>query len=76
MPENYKPEGKVRSDFLQVDLGALKAITGVKVQGYPTNDFYVQTLFILFSKDGRLFHRYLEQGEPKVSYLTILFRLL
>jgi hypothetical protein len=66
MPANPKPTDNLRKDWLQVDLGEMKAVTGVRIQGYPTNNYYVESLHLLFSTTGELFYSYIQDGKPPV----------
>ena len=58
-----------------MNLGELKVISAVKVQGHSRSKFYVETLKLLFSEDGVMFSNFWFQNKLKVSSFILIVDL-
>ncbi len=51
------------SDFIQVDFGALRLITGIAIQGHPSNtNIYVKKFVLQYSEDGIVWKYYMDES--------------
>lgn len=57
IPQNF--DRSVPTDYLQVDLGAVKTITGVSSQGLHAGNFFVKSYHLYFGDDGHIFSKFL-----------------
>lgn len=58
IPLDFQPTNKI-NEYLQVDLGKIKSISGVSVQGLTSGQFYVTRFSLGFSNDGEIFNQYI-----------------
>lgn len=57
IPQNF--DRSVPTDYLQVNLGAVKTITGVSSQGLHAGNFFVKSYHLYFGDDGHIFSKFL-----------------
>ena len=58
-----------RTDYLQVDMGAVRSVCAVATQG-ATGGFWVTSFKLRLSLDGTTFNYYMEDNAVKVNKLT------
>ena len=58
-----------RTDFLQVDMGAVRSICAVATQG-TTRNHWITSFKLKLSLDGTTFNYYMEDNAVKVNRLT------
>ena len=58
-----------RTDYLQVDMGAVRTVCAVATQG-ATGGFWVTSFKLKLSLDGTTFNHYMEDNAVKVNKLT------
>ena len=58
-----------RTDYLQVDMGAVRSVCAVATQGATSNN-WITSLKLKLSLDGTTFNYYMEDNAVKVNKLT------
>ena len=57
--------------WLQVDLGTEKQVTGISIQGYYNADHWVKSFSLRYSTDGSYFHHYQPESHTQVELLPL-----
>lgn len=59
-----------KDEWIQVDLGRPESVTGVVIQGHPSEPFWVTVFEVYTSVDGETFTPYIQTGEHSATALT------
>ncbi|KAG7499177.1 macrophage mannose receptor 1-like [Solea senegalensis] len=59
----WMPSGNPTSSWIQVNLGPIRKVTGIAIQGCPQNDYWITKFKIQHSMDGTTWTDYTADGE-------------
>ena len=57
--------------WLQVDFGTEKQVTGISIQGYYNSDYWLKSFSLRYSNDGSYFHHYQPDSHTQVELLPL-----
>ena len=66
------PAHQNHGQWLQVDLGTGKQVTGISIQGYYNADHWVKSFSLRYSNDGSYFHQYQPDSHTRVELLPLM----
>ena len=65
------PLAQNNDQWLQIDLGTEKQVTGISIQGYYNADHWVTSFSLRYSNDGSYFHHYQQASHTKVQFVSL-----
>ena len=66
IPKNHDPTDYLRIDYLQIDLGEVKTITGIVTQG--VGEFFSKSYLLRFSINGTYYEDFIAVKQIRVSF--------